>query len=394
MRVRRFGLRLLAAALAILWTLAGGLVLLAYRPGGPVDLLVGGAACLPLAVALVGLLWPPVTRSDRGFAAVTWLGIVAGLLLVPSIGGVLNQILARGTQTLLPSPEAVYPWVVALAATALFSGFGLARRITGATAVRRRRLVIGIAFAALSTLAIGGVFAGVATANELALRDRPAVASRFGPTAPDLRPPGCSAALRTGGSAVLSLDLSGSVDGRSIGGALLQGQRNGTDVRWTAQVATDRVLGRFGVVRIGERAWTAQPGRDWTAVPVSSVSGDLVDVPALAIALSPGNRVTAEDRGQEFVDGARARHCRVAIDGPTFLAAFPEASWLVGGEKLTRWRGEIDYWVFGDGELGLVSGSVSGEPGAIMPGAIQATVQVRLTATDRDRPVSIVPPVP
>ena len=39
MRVRRFELRLVAGALVAGWTIAAVLVLLGYRPGGPLDLL-------------------------------------------------------------------------------------------------------------------------------------------------------------------------------------------------------------------------------------------------------------------------------------------------------------------------------------------------------------------
>ena len=41
MRVRAFELRLIAVALVVCWSVAAGLVLLAYRPGGPLDLIVG-----------------------------------------------------------------------------------------------------------------------------------------------------------------------------------------------------------------------------------------------------------------------------------------------------------------------------------------------------------------
>ena len=58
-----------------------------------------------------------------------WLGIVALLCLVPSIAGVVTQLLAFGSRTLLPSLEAAYPWLLALLATSLFSGFGIARRL-------------------------------------------------------------------------------------------------------------------------------------------------------------------------------------------------------------------------------------------------------------------------
>ena len=74
------------------------LVLLGYRPGGPVDLLVGCAAALTLPIALAGLAWPPVARGPHVFAALVWLGLGAGLLLVPSIGNLVAQLLARGRQ--------------------------------------------------------------------------------------------------------------------------------------------------------------------------------------------------------------------------------------------------------------------------------------------------------
>ena len=50
MRVRTFELRLLAAVLTTLWTIAAGLVLLGYRPGGPIDLLVGLVAASPIPI--------------------------------------------------------------------------------------------------------------------------------------------------------------------------------------------------------------------------------------------------------------------------------------------------------------------------------------------------------
>ena len=92
-RVRTFELRLVAVVLTALWFLGALYVLLGYRPGGPIDGLVGAAATLPMAIALAAVFWPPVARSDRAFAVIVWLGLLAGLLLVPSIGGVLNQLL-------------------------------------------------------------------------------------------------------------------------------------------------------------------------------------------------------------------------------------------------------------------------------------------------------------
>src|SRR6185503_598876 len=116
------------------------------------------------------------------FPAIVWLGILALLCLVPSIAGVVTQLLAYGSRTLLPSLEAVYPWLLALLATSLFSGFGIARRLEGGTVLRRRRLLGGIGIALIATALSGILFATVAVGNDLALRDTPPVASRFGPT--------------------------------------------------------------------------------------------------------------------------------------------------------------------------------------------------------------------
>lgn len=393
MRVRTFELRLVAAGLTALWFLAALYVVLGYRPGGPIDGLVGAAAGLPMAIALAAVIWPPVTRSDRAFALIVWLGLAAGLLLVPSIGGVLNQLLARGPQTLLPSLEAAYPWILALVATSLFAGVGIARRSLGGTGLRRARLtraaLIGFALA----LGAGATFASAAIANDLALLDRPSLSSRFGPAAGEATPPLCDRPLLAGATANLDLRLSADVDGRPVGAVGLTGERAGTDVRWTADVASSIELGRYGVARVGTRTWTRGPRQGWLSAPSTAADNELVDVQVLASALADGVRATAEDRGVEFVEGARSRHCRVAVDGPTFVVAFPQVRWLVVDDTLHRWRGQLDYWVFSDGELGRVSGSVNGPADTLGAPGIQGTIHVQLTATDRHSGRSIVPPV-
>ncbi|MEA2612292.1 MAG: hypothetical protein QOI52_251, partial [Chloroflexota bacterium] len=135
-RARRFELRLLAGALVGAWGLAAVLVLLAYRPGGPLDVAVGITMLVPLTIAVSGFVWPPVARGRDTYPMVVALGVGSLLLLLPSIGGVLNQLLALGSQTLMPSLEAAYPWLLALAGTSLFAGFGLARRLDSGTALR------------------------------------------------------------------------------------------------------------------------------------------------------------------------------------------------------------------------------------------------------------------
>ncbi len=390
--MRTLELRLIAFALTACWTLTAGVVLLGYRPGGPVDLVVGIAAALPVAIALAGLAWPPATHGQRAFAAMVWLGLGSLLLLVPSIAEVSTQLVQRGAQTLLPSVEAAYPWALALFGTSLFAGFGIARRLLGATAMKRRRLVRGIAVATVLATGAGATFTAVAMANELALRDRPTSSSRFGPTDTEREPPPCDSTLTAGTTARIELHLTGEIDGRSIGGIDLAGDRSGGDFRWLAYAATSTELGLHGAARIGADAWVREPFGGWRRAELSEVADETVDVQALETALTLGTRAAAELHGVDVIEGARARHCRIAIDGPTFRAAFPVVDWLIGGANMTIWRGELDYWIFTDGELGRVVGSVNGDAGAIREGALQATIRVDLAATDRGAAFRIDPP--
>jgi hypothetical protein len=94
----------------------------------------------------------------------------------------------------------------------------------------------------------------------------------------------------------------------------------------------------------------------------------------------------------EVIEGARARRCRVAVDGETFERAFPQVRWLIGSADLHRWRGQLDYWVFLDGQVGQIAGNVNGEAAGILPDALQGTVEVRLTATERARSFVVYPP--
>jgi hypothetical protein len=391
-RVRTFELRLIGVALVACWTLTAGLVLLAYRPGGPIDLLVGLLAAGPVAIAVVGTVWPPLAHGQRSFPAMVWLGIASLLFLVPSIGGLLTQLRALGSQTLLPSPEAAYPWFLALATTSLFSGFGLARRMLGQTAMRRRRLVRGMLVAAACTVASGGLFTGAAVANDLALREVIPPSSRFGPTGTDTEPALCTDPLGVGPAAELTLHMTGEVDLRPIGSVDLTGLRSGSDYRWLAYVATERELGTYGHARLGDRTWLRTPSRGWRAGDEPDPDRLAVDRRVAEVALTDGIRATAEDHGIEVIEGARARHCRVAVDGTTFREAFPQVRWLVGAVDLRRWRGQLDYWVFLDGQLGQVAGRANGEATGIAADALLATIELRLTATDRDREVLLYPP--
>jgi hypothetical protein len=391
-RTRTIELRITAAVLTALWGLGALYILLGYRPGGPIDIVVGLVAVSPTAVAAAAIAWPPLVRGERSFVGVMTLGIGAILLLIPSTGSVLNQLINGGAQTLLPSIEVAYPWLLALLATSIFSGLGIARRTLGGRASRRTRLARGIGVGVAATLIVGSTFTGVAVANDLALRDRPAASSPFGPTDPNRQPPDCSEPIAAGTTALLAIQMTANVDGRPVGQIQISGERSGADLRWTADVATDRTLGRFGVARLGTRAWLQSPGGSWTPVQPDQVDRDELDSRALDAALTSDLRTTAENRGLEFIEGARARHCRIEVDGTTFVEAFPEVDWFVGSDQLGHWRGELDYWIFSDGEVGQIQASVSGEAGPLGRSGIVGTIAVTLDATERDRFRSIAAP--
>ena len=393
-RVRTFELRLIAFALAGCWVVAAGLVLVAYRPGGPIDVAVGVAALLPAIIALAGVRWPPVARGQRAFAAMVWLAAGSLLVLVPSIADVTGQLGGRGVQTLLPSVEAGYPWILGLIGTCLFSGFGIARRLLGEEAMRRRRLVRGILLATFLAAGTGLIFAAVAMGNELALRDRAATSSRFGPTDIDRDPPPCDGPMGIGPSATLGVHLDGTIDGHAMGSIELAGDRDRADVRWLAYVATSRELGLHGATVIGADTWLRQPFTGWRRATAAEIGGAELDLTAFRNALSPEARAAAGSLGVGVIEGARSRQCRVLVDGPTFLAAFPQVVWLVGNADLRHWRGQLDYWVFLDGQIGRIVGSVNGDAADLQPGALQATVRVDLTATDRGAAIQITPPAP
>ena len=378
--------------LVVLWFVACALVLIGYRPGGPVDILVGLAAVGPMLIALAAVVWPPVARGDRAFAGIAWLGLLAVLLLVPSIAGLVAQLVGRGPQTLLPSFEAAYPWLLALTATGLYAGLGVARHRLGGGALRRRRLSVGGAVAVLMVLAAGTLFSAVAIGNELALGDRPALGSRFGPTDPDLEPPPCDGALRAGASARLDLRLDASVDDRRIGQVVIGGIRDGSDFRWLGFAATRLLVGQLGAARVGDDAWDRQPGTAWVRTPQAAVTNLDLDVPLIDKALTIANRSVAEDHGLAYIEGARARHCRITVDGDTLRTAVPEVSLLIGETDLSRWRVDLDYWVFADGELGQADGRATGPAGGLEPDALLATLRFRLTAVDRGLPVTVFPP--
>ncbi len=392
MRVRRIELRLIAITLAVLWAAVAVLLLAGYRPGGPADLLVGLAALVPLAVATGAAAWPPIARGRIAFRLIMALGVATIIVLLPTIAGLVGQLVDEGLQTLVPSLETGYAWALAIAGTSLFAAIGVARRVRGPASGRGGRLaatmLVGLVLAVAST----GALAGAVVANELALRDRPAGASRYGPTDPSLVPPLCDGLLEAGSTARLALDLGGSVDGGSLGLGRVRGNRSGTDFRWLAQVTTVRQIGLAGAAVIEDGAWLRDPGTRWRAVEPAATDGESLDLAILAEALAADRRSAAEDLGLGYVEGARARRCRIAIDGSTFRRAFPQVRWMIGAADLQEWRGELDWWVFSDGQLGRAEGRLGGPGFALEEGAIHGTLTADLTATHRGARLTITRP--
>ncbi len=392
MRVRAIELRILGLVLVALWFAVFAILVAGYHPGGPADGIVAVTSFGPVLLALAAVAWPPVARGDRAFAGISWVAILAALLLVPSIASIVSQVADRGPQTLLPSAEAAYPWLLALFATALFTGLGIARRRLGETSLRRRRLVLGGLLALVLMVTAGSPFGAAAVVNEVALSGQPAELSRFGPTDPLAEPPDCNGTLNAGPTSRVQLQMDASVDGRRTGRVIINGTRDGADVRWTGFAATDLLLGQVGVVRIGADGWRRWPGTSWAPVPSEAVTGEDLDRQLVAVALSPANRSVSEDRGRSDIEGARARHCRITIDGSALREALPEIALLAGDTDISRWRSDIDYWVFADEELGMVDGRATGPASGLAEDALLATVRFRMTAVDRGRPVEIAPP--
>ena len=237
-----------------------------------------------------------------------------------------------------------------------------------------------------------GVFGGAALANELALRDRVVFGSRFGPTDASEDPPLCDQALMAGATARVDADLSLDIDGRRVGSLSLNGTRSGKDVHWEGYVASEEALGRVGLVRLGDRAWSLAPGSTWVPTPLERATGGDLDGSVVDTALTPAARAVAELHGIDVIEGARARHCRVIVTGDTFRRMAPEVALLVGDTDISRWLGELDFWVFQDGQLGRVDAHVNGSAGDLADDALQATLRLHMTAVDRDSPVTIANP--
>ena len=247
------------------------LVLLGYRPGGPVDILVGHAAVGPVLVALAAVAVAARGPGDRAFAGIAWLALAGDPAARPVPRGPRRP--AHGQRPPDPAARRSRPRTRGCSPSSqpgCSPGWGS----PGGASARRPCGDAGSCWAPPSRprwcSRAGTAFAAAAVANELALGDRPAIASRFGPDRPGpgaprlLRPP-----RRRGTTARLELRMDGSIDSRYAGQVVIEGIRDGADVSWTGFAATRLALGQQGLTRVGGRTSgrCARPARGRRSPP-------------------------------------------------------------------------------------------------------------------------------
>jgi hypothetical protein len=414
-------MRALAIGLVALWAATAVAVAAVYRPGGPLDLIVIIVAGVPVLVALAGAVWPPLAASHRHRVAVVWIWLAAVLFGIPVVYGVASTLTSGGPQNLAPSAEAAYAAVLAFFSMAVFSVTGFVHRQRRERVFERRAAILATLLAGLLTTAVGAQFVLVALINESSLRDDPSPRSRFGPADVDLVPPYCDEPIALGANASVSIQATSRLDDEVRGRAQLLGQRRDMDEAWSGSWGGPDGVGETRYLRLGRQAWLddgdgssaaeagaspAVAGPRWREVvpdPFGLASGDglTMDGPPHALVDVPRGSIVAEDLGIEVIEGAPARHCRTFTDGPTALAAFLPLRWVLdggaasGSTDVGRWRGEMDWWVFGDGQLGRARVEVSGSSAdTAWPGSgVRAVLEAELEAVDRDLPVSISAPI-
>ena len=406
-------MRLLAVVLTFLWAATGIVIAVAYRPGGPVDIAVALACFMPVVIADMGVIWPAKKLQRRHRLALVWVWIGAVLFTLPIIYGVGTTIATSGPQSLVPSAEAAYAGAIALLLTSFYSVVGIVHRRRGVRPLERRASWLALLAAAGLTIIAGLAFLFVAVVNEHDVREDAPATSRFGPTDPDVLPPDCDEPLLLGPAARVVITATSSLDNEERGTAILEGRRDGRDEAWGGSWEGLDGSGQRAYLRVGRRAWLNDdtddpqaPGRTWREVPpdpfdLHGADELTMDGPPYALAAVPRGEIVPEDLGLEHIEGARARHCRTFIDGTTAMDTFLPLRWLLYDSDgrpegaISRWRGEMDWWVFTDGQLGLATVEVSG-PLSETPlddEGVRVVLAAELSATERDRVVDVTTPV-
>ena len=247
--------------------------------------------------------------------------------LVPSIADMTSQLGARGAQTLLPSVEAAYPWVLGPDRRRPCSrGFGLARRRLGrggdAPAAADRGRGAGAAPRGVERRASSPPWRWPMSSR---CATGSATSSRFGPTDRTASRPSAMARWASARSARLEVHFEGTLDGRSMG--TIDARRRADPWPMSAGWPTSPRRATSGSTArrsSGERAWIREPYQGWRSATIAEV-GDAEPrpdrVPRRPVAGGPGSRRIARRRAASRAPGPASAGSQV--DGPTFRAAFP-----------------------------------------------------------------------
>jgi hypothetical protein len=327
------------------------------------------------------------------------------LLGIPVLYGVASSLTAAD-QSLAPSIEAAYAGGLALLAMAWSSVLGFAHTRLRVPVFERQASFVAGGLAVVLSAAVGALFGVLVLINEATLIEEEQARSPFGPVGASLVPPDCDAGVQLGPNALITITARSSLDDEPRGSARLEGMRRGRDEAWSATWTGPDGDGRASYLRLGERAWlrdesVQSAGRDgataWRVVTpdpfdLASDARLTLDGPPHTIVDVPRGGIVAEDLGLEVVEGATARHCRTFMDGPTALDTFLPLRWVLHGsaepadDQVRRWRGEMDWWVFADGELGRARVEVSGSRADTDWDAtgVRAVLDAQLDAVERD----------
>ncbi len=386
MAVTRSHLRSLATLLAVLWIVFAAMLLVTYRPGVADPRFV--LAFVPALVAAVAIRWPP--RAGRSGVTGAALAVAAVVLLVSAVVAVLPLRADPLRQPLAPSAETWYAVALVLLLTTAFAGLGLAGLLPP---VRAATALAGVVF--VIALTVAGTAALAAALVSAPLRPVPAAASPWRPRDAASPLPPCQGAVRLMPAARVEVTATLTIDGVEQGEVTIAGARRDADERWHSESRT--LWRRVSVdhIRSAGRAWRAVDSGEWEPMPAVTGAGAL-DAAVVANIEAEDRQLAVEDVGEELLGGVPARRCRAAVRGPGALRAFPALRPLIGGELfdetplLSQWQGELEWWVFSDGELGVASVSLHGLPGREWPQrGIKGRLDARLVAADAATPERI-----
>ena len=96
----------------------------AYRPGGPLDIIVILICFGPVLVAAAGVAWPPAAERTVTAWPSSGSGSRRSCFAIPVLYGVVSTLVAGGQRSLVPSAEAAYAGLLAVFTMALFSVIG------------------------------------------------------------------------------------------------------------------------------------------------------------------------------------------------------------------------------------------------------------------------------